>query len=70
MKTVLPKRGLVEVHFPVSDLAGGAGLRADAFLARRLKRYSRTEVQRLMAAGRVSLRRGEEIGRASCRERV
>ncbi|MFA5139435.1 MAG: RluA family pseudouridine synthase [Elusimicrobiota bacterium] len=59
MKTVLHKKGLVEVHFPVSDLKDGAGLRADAFLAKRLKRYSRSEVQRLMAAGRVRLKRGE-----------
>lgn len=44
----------VEVPFEVSGDFSGA--RIDAYLARRLHRYSRAEVQRLIKDGRVSLR--------------
>ncbi len=44
----------VEVPFEVQ--APHKGLRVDSFLALRLRRYSRAEVQRLIAAGRVFLR--------------
>lgn len=47
---------VVEVAFPASDLALKAPLRVDAFLARRLHRYSRASVQRLIAEERVFLR--------------
>ncbi|MDD5657919.1 MAG: RluA family pseudouridine synthase [Elusimicrobia bacterium] len=43
----------VEVPFAVQKPLDG--LRADRFLAARLHRYSRSQVQRLIAAGRVSL---------------
>lgn len=46
----------VEVEFPASDLALKEPLRVDAFLARRLHRYSRAAVQRLIAEKRVFLR--------------
>ena len=44
----------VEVPFEVPG--DHAGARVDAYLARRLHRYSRAEVQRLIGSGRVSLR--------------
>ncbi|HVE13256.1 MAG TPA: RluA family pseudouridine synthase [Elusimicrobiota bacterium] len=44
----------VDVPFTVSDLHDG--WRLDAFLTARLHRYSRAEVQRLIAEGRVALR--------------
>ena len=44
----------VEVPFEVPGDHSGA--RVDAYLARRLHRYSRAEVQRLIGSGRVSLR--------------
>ena len=43
----------VEVPFEVQKPQGG--LRVDQYLARRLERYSRAEIQRLIAAGRVSI---------------
>lgn len=43
----------VEVPFEVQKSHGG--LRVDQHLARRLERYSRAEIQRLIAAGRVSI---------------
>ena len=44
----------VEVPFEVPG--DHAGARVDAYLARRLHRYSRAEVQRLIVSGRVTLR--------------
>lgn len=44
----------VEVPFQVQ--LSHDGLRVDAYLAQRLRRYSRSEVQRLIAAGKVLLR--------------
>jgi 23S rRNA pseudouridine1911/1915/1917 synthase len=46
----------VEVSFPARELDGAEGMRVDAFLAARLKRYSRSAVQSLIAEGKVSLR--------------
>ncbi|MBI4348463.1 MAG: RluA family pseudouridine synthase [Elusimicrobia bacterium] len=44
----------IDVRFEVPG--DHAGARVDAYLARRLRRYSRAEVQRLILEGRVSLR--------------
>ena len=46
----------VEVSFPACELESAEGMRVDAFLAARLKRYSRSCVQTMIAQGKVSLR--------------
>lgn len=49
-------RDEVEVSFPACELEGAEGMRVDAFLAARLKRYSRSAVKTLIARGKVFLR--------------
>lgn len=64
--------GWIEVPFEVPG--DHAGSRLDAYLAKRLHRYSRAEVQRLIANGRVAIatrhagKEGSPAGRVSLRE--
>lgn len=51
---------MVEISFPVGDVRDAGGLRVDAFLAKRLKGYSRAEIKRLIGLRRVSLLRARE----------
>ncbi len=68
MTTPSPSRsaaGCVWVEVPFEVQKPQAGLRVDAYLAARLQRYSRSEVQRLIAEGRVSFRGARPLKPAS-----